>query len=120
MLEDRPIRTGLWRGTEVEYLAGHVVLLLHSEADSSAVDSLLSARGCFIIQYFDANGWGLIGCDTSASIFDKIDSLIASPLIDWAEPNGIVRPSSCPNDPYFVDGHQWALWDVSPLSSTRT
>jgi len=112
MLFNRPIKTGQWRGTEIEYLGGTVIIQIKSDADSVAVDSLLTALDCYAIGYSDFNRWALVGCDTSASVFEKIDSLMASPLIEWAEPNGIVRPASAPNDPFFEDLSQWALWNT--------
>jgi len=30
-------------------------------------------------------------------------------LIEAIEPNGIVKTCIDPNDPYYTDGHQWAL-----------
>ncbi len=111
-LREKPIKTGIWRGTAIEYLGGNVVLQLKSGADSLAIDSLLQAHNCYIINYFGRDGWGLIGCDTIVNIFDMIDTLRNSPLVAWAEPNGITHPSSCPNDPYFVDSSQWFLWNT--------
>lgn len=112
LLNGRPIRTGEWMGKEVEYLGGQIIVKIRPGADSAQTDSLFNINEVFVIHYFNERRWGLLGCDTSANVFEKIESLMTSSLIEWAEPNGVVRPASAPNDPKFQDSTQWALWDV--------
>jgi|GEM_PF-1504268 len=112
LLYNRPIKTDIWKGAEIEYLGGTVIVRINSEADSAAVESLFAAHDCYAIHYSGWNGWALAGYDTSASLFHKIDSLNASPLINLAEPNGIGHPTSAPNDPLFTDSLQWSLWNT--------
>jgi len=95
-LYERPIKTGQWRGMEIEYLGGTVIIQINPTADSLKLDSMFSANGCYAIDYSKFNRWALVGCDISANVFQKIDSLKASPLIDWAEPNGIFHPAATP------------------------
>ena len=114
LLNGRPIRAGEWWGEEIEYLAGEIIVKVKPDADSTRIDSLLETNECFAIHYFNQRRWGLIGCDTSASVFAKIDSLSASDLVEWAGPNGITFVVSAPDDPYFEDSTQWNLWNVKP------
>ena len=112
LLYDRPVKTAQWRGTEIEYLSGTIIVQISPQADSSAVESLFTAYDCHTLGYSGYDGWALVGCDLSADVFDEIDLLTASSLIDRAEPNAIVRPCGFPNDPYFQDSSQWNLWNT--------
>ena len=111
-LYNRPIKRDYYRGLEIEYLAGTVVVQINSDASRAAVENLFRAHGCHAMHYSKYGGWALVGCDVEAGVFDKMNSLVASPLIDYAEPNGIARLAGAPNDPLFQDSTQWSLWNT--------
>jgi hypothetical protein len=100
-ISGKPILVGTWRGVTGEYVAGEILLKVKSLDDTVSVKDLVAQKGSFIIRNFDGTRWSLIGCGIEENIFEKIDIFMTSPLIEWAEPNGIVRPSMAPNDSLF-------------------
>lgn len=53
--------------------------------------------------------WGLLELPDGVDIFPVIASLRNSSMVEAVEPNMVGHTSSDPSDPYFQDGHQWAL-----------
>lgn len=78
-------------------------------ASRQALINYLSQHQTQVVEDFDALRWGLIEVVNGADVFEKIEQLRRSPLIEAIEPNGVVHTTLDPNDPNFLDGHQWAL-----------
>lgn len=115
------VKTGIWRNQEIEYVEGQIVVILKPGVTASEVSSLLGSYKAKIVQDFDKLGWGLLEVPESADIFPIIKALEKSPLIKAAEPNMVTHAHWEPNDPYFLDGHQWALKNTgqSPPGGTN-
>jgi hypothetical protein len=62
-----------------------------------------------MIRGFDKLRWGLIELPEGGDVLHVIESMEQSSSFESVEPNGIIRASFDTNDPYFADGHQWAL-----------
>lgn len=106
------IKEGTWRGEDIEYPAGQILVKITSDADSAEVESLLAAHELSVRKCFDPYRWGIAQGDTSLDVFETIDSLMDSPLIECAEPNVVVYWARMPNDPHFQDSSQWSLWNA--------
>lgn len=107
-IDGRPIISKVVGSRTLEYIAGEISVKVNPDVDLDQVDSLLKANECYVLRNFGRTRWSLIGCDIETDVFEKIDILKSSPLIEWAEPNIILYPALTPNDEYY-DTLQWPL-----------
>lgn len=120
MIRGKRVRTGIWQGRQIEYLEGEIALILKPGVSKSDVLPVLQSYGATLIRDFDKLGWGLIELSASDDALSVAPELTSHPLIEVAEPNMVVSAFLEPDDPYFQDGHQWALknWRQSPPGGT--
>ena len=109
MIGGRFIKKGMWKNQEIEYVDRQIAVKVKSGAQLKIVKTLISRNNGTLIEDFDKLRWGLVELAEGKDIFHVIDSLKNNPLIESVEPNLIDHVSFNPNDPYFQDGHQWAL-----------
>ena len=118
MIGGKPVRTGVWEGREVEYLGGEIAVILKGGVSQAEVLPLLRSHGATIRHDFDELGLGLIELPDTVDVLSLAAELKRNPMIEAAEPNMVIRahfdPNDPmirfePNDPYYQDGHQWAL-----------
>jgi subtilisin family serine protease len=114
------IKQGLWENRQIDYVDGDIAVILKAGVNKNNILPLLQKHGATIKRDFDKLGWGLIELPTSHDVLSKAFELKQSPLLKAAEPNMVNRVQSDPNDPFFLDGHQWALWNrgQNPPSGT--
>lgn len=106
---DRLILQGMWNGQQVEYVDGQIAVKMNEGINEEDVITLLAQYEATIVEDFDIIRWGLIEVQEGTDIFSIIEDLLLSNLIENAEPNVIARADFEPNDPYYLNGHQWAL-----------
>lgn len=105
----KKILKGMWMGKEIEYVEGEILFKVKSEAKLSDVERLLRENKAEIVEGPDRLGMGRLELPSPLDIFQVIENLNSSDLIEFAEPNMIDKALYSPNDPYFVYGYQWWL-----------
>ncbi|MEW6061973.1 MAG: S8 family serine peptidase, partial [Bacteroidota bacterium] len=105
----KEVKTNIWQGKEVQFAAREIAVKISASATQSQINSLLNAIGGQIKNKFDERGWGLVELPADKDEISTVDDLIKLPFVLSAEPNMVTRINLEPNDPYFTDGHQWAL-----------
>jgi subtilisin family serine protease len=107
----KKILTGTWMDRQVEYIEGEILFKMRPGAKSLHLLPLLADNRATLAEGPDKLGMGKLKLGSSADIFDLLEDLNASDLIEFAEPNMIDRASYPPNDTYFADDSQWALYN---------
>jgi len=117
----RTIKKGVWKGRQIEYVDRQIAIKIKNDVQVQDVNILVSQQSGRFVKRFDKLRWGLIELPEGSDIFPVIDLLRNSPLIETAEPNGVIHTSFDPNDTYYQDGHQWALKNTgqNPPSGTN-
>lgn len=108
----KKIGEGVWKGERVEYVEGEILFKARSGAKAADLDRVFSECKARMVEGLDQINMGKLELPPPADVFQALDELNASPLIEFAEPNMIDRAQYPPNDPYFADGHQWWLYNV--------
>lgn len=113
-------KQGVWENRPIEYIEDEITVILKAGVSKNDILPVLQKYGATIKRNFDKLGWGLIEVPNTTEILSTASELKRSPLIKSAEPNMVNRVQAYPNDPYFNDGHQWALWNwgQNPPSGT--
>ncbi len=105
----KAILQGTWQGRQIEYVEGEIAIILESEMGTSAVQTLVQEYDATFLQNFDGQGWGLIELPEEADVLEIAEELAEDENIRSAEPNMVIHTMDDTNDPYYTDGHQWAL-----------
>ena len=103
------IMTGTWMGRQIEYVEGEILFKMSPGAKSIHLLPLLAEGKATVVEGPDKLRMGMLKLTSQADVFEALEELNASDLIEFAEPNMIDRASYPPNDTYFADGDQWAL-----------
>jgi len=111
----KEIMKGMWKGNEVEYVEGEILFKGNAKAKLSDLEKLFEESQVRLVQGLDRIGMGKLEILSSLDIFQVIQNLNSSNLIEFAEPNMIDRPFFPPDDPYFVYGNQWALLNYGQI-----
>jgi subtilisin family serine protease len=116
----RVVKKGMWKGCQIEYADRQIAVKIKSGVKLQEINTLVSQQNGSLMKDFDKLRWGLIELPDSVDIFPVLNTLQNNPLIESVEPNGVTHISFDPNDPYFQDGHQWALKNIgqNPPSGT--
>jgi serine protease len=107
----KKILTGTWMGRQIEYVEGEILFKMNPGAKSVHLLPLLAENKATMEQGPDRLRMGKLRLTSRADIFEALEDLNASDLIEFAEPNMIDRASYPPNDLYFADDSQWALYN---------
>ena len=105
------ILTGTWTGRQIEYVEGEILFKMSPGAKSVHLLPLLAESKATLAQEPDRLRMGKLKLASRADIFEVLEDLNASDLIEFAEPNMIDRASYPPNDYYFANDTQWALYN---------
>jgi subtilisin family serine protease len=105
----KKILKGMWKGNQVEYVEGEILFKVNAKAPLPDLEKLLEKKQATLVGGLDQIGMGKLKIPVLLDIFQVIQSLNSSDLIEFAEPNIIDHPLFTPDDPYFVNGSQWAL-----------
>jgi subtilisin family serine protease len=111
----KKIMKGMWKGTEVEYIEGEILFQANTKAKLSDLEKLFEENRAKLVQGLDQLGMGMLEVPPSLDIFPVIQNLNSSDLIKFAEPNLVDYPLYSPDDPSFVHGSQWALWNYGQI-----
>jgi len=108
-INGRAVLTTTWKNQEIKYVQGQVAAILKAGREKADIQTLLDQHSASVVREFDKLNWGLIEISGSGDIFSVIQELEQSEYIQAAEPNLVDRVQFDSNDPFFLDGHQWAL-----------
>lgn len=111
----KKILKGMWKGNEVEYVAGEILFKVKAKAKLSDLEKLFEENQAKLVQGLDQVGMGKLEIPLSLEILHVIQRLNSSNLIEFAEPNMIDYALFYPNDPYFADGSQWAFHNYGQI-----
>jgi subtilisin family serine protease len=103
------ILKGTWNGQDMEYVEGEILFKLKSKVKLSETERLFGENKAKMVEGPDQLGMGKLELTSPADIFQVIESLNSSELIDFAEPNMIDKAMYPPNDYYFESGTQWGF-----------
>jgi subtilisin family serine protease len=105
------IMTGMWKGDEVEYVEGEILFKAKTGAKSFDLAKLFAENQVTMVQGLDQIRMGKLEVVSPVDIFQVIQDLNSANLIEFAEPNMVDHLLFAPDDPYFGNGNQWALWN---------
>ncbi len=109
------IMKGMWKGDEVEYVEGEILFKAKTKAKFFDLEKLFAESQVKMVQGLDQVRMGKLEVTSPLDIFHVIQDLNSSDLIEFAEPNMVDYPLYAPDDPHFVDGYQWALWNYGQI-----
>jgi subtilisin family serine protease len=117
----KEVKTKIWKGMEIQFVAKEIAVKISPSATQTEKNDLLKSVDGKIINSFDKLGWGLIELPATKDELLAIDDLSKLPFVSVAEPNMVTSTTIEPNDPYYQDGHQWALKNTgqNPPSGTN-
>jgi len=117
----KEIKSGRWKGREIKYVEREIAIKLKAGISENEIRSILALHKAKIKQDFDELRWGWIELPEGVDIFPVISALESMPMVEKVEPNLVGQAASEPNDPYYTDGHQWALKNTgqSPPGGTN-
>lgn len=109
-----------------EFIPGEVLVKFKSNAPPASVRAALSAQDARPVSEVPALGVQRLSVREGQELA-VITALQHHPLVEYAEPNYIIRAVLTPNDPYFLS-HQWNLlkinapqaWDITTGSDDIT
>ena len=101
------IKKGTWRGQEIEYLEGQILVGLKAGKTQSSVAAELGKMPVQISRNDDGTGFMKLQADPGQDLFALIGKVAEVKDIAYAEPNMVDRFVTVPNDPYF--SNQWSL-----------
>lgn len=113
------VKQDLARGKSFEQ--GQLIIQYRSfatDADKARVQKLLAGsrkevlakRGGRLNLYGDIE---LVQMSTNSSLAAKMDLIARDPVVDFAEPNWLVRHMAVSNDPYYTDGSLWGMYGTN-------
>jgi thermitase len=108
----KAIFEGVWKGEKIEYVEGEILFKARPGVKTSDLENLFSASRARMVEGLDQIDMGKLEVVPAVDIFQAMEKLNASPLIEFAEPNMIDRAQYPPNDYYFANGYQWGLYNV--------
>jgi len=117
----KAIKSGRWKGNEIKYVEREIAIKLRTGISDNEIGSILALYKARVTQDFDDLRWGWIELPEGLDIFPVISALESAPMVERVEPNLVGQSGSEPNDPYYTDGHQWALKNTgqSPPGGTN-
>ncbi|MFQ6094082.1 MAG: S8 family serine peptidase, partial [bacterium] len=86
----KEVKTGLWRGEEIEYAEGDIIFQLKPGYTTADLQDLLSAHNAVLIKDVDILNTGKVEVAGSVDLFKVIEAFNADHRIEIAEPNGLV------------------------------
>ncbi len=107
----KKILKGTWMGREAEYIEGEILFKMKSEVKLNDVKRFFEENKAKIVEGPDRLGIGRLELTSPVDIFQVIENLNSSDLIEFAEPNMIDRACYPPNDYYFENSYQWGLYN---------
>lgn len=94
--------------TNTKVVTGQVIVILAEGVTPEEAQSAVETLGYEVLGYDHALGTMLVGFPTTLFLYNVVADLVANPLFDTAEPNGIdVVSEFTPNDPNY--GTQWGF-----------
>ncbi len=123
----KPVKSGIWKGKQLQYIAGEISVKLTSAASETQIQLLFERHNATVVDPVDELGWGTIRLPERKSVLSVAKALKKSPLVIEAGPNMVIHNHSVPDDPYFQGNspasyaHQWALKNTgqSPPGGTN-
>ncbi len=111
----KDILTGTWMGRQIEYVEGEILFKMKPGVKSSHLLPLLTETKSVLVEGPDRLRMGKLEVQAPADVFLVLENLNSSDLIEFAEPNMIDRACYPPNDYYFANDVQWALYNHGQL-----
>lgn len=105
------IKRGLWKGKIIQYWKGQLLVKIKQDVSIESLKNSFSQYQAQLKGDLNKHRWGLLEVSLDADIFQKIEQLKNHPLIESITPSPVYRTSAYPNDPEYVAGKQWALYN---------
>lgn len=108
------IKQGMWKGREVEYIDGQILIKVRNGVTRDDLIQLASGMvGSTLGPGPDALRWILLRLPSGADVFSTMDILMSNPLVEICAPSLIGYPLDDPYDPndtYYLE-YQWPLYN---------
>ncbi|UCB52472.1 MAG: S8 family serine peptidase [Candidatus Zixiibacteriota bacterium] len=105
------ILTGTWMGREIEYVEGEILFKMRPGVKASSLLPLLAETRTVLVEGPDRLRLGKVEVRSPGDVLRVLEDLNSSDLIEFAEPNMVDRACYPPNDLYFANDSQWALYN---------
>lgn len=99
------IKSGQWRGQEIEYLEGEILVGLKSERSEYDFALEMASSPASIVRHDDGTGFLKLKVDENTDLFEVIADIEQLPSVRYAEPNMVDRLFITPDDPMYNE--QW-------------
>ena len=107
----RDILTATWQGEPVEYVDGEILFMVKTGEDPASVESFLTRNKLNLTRELDGFGFGKVSLPQGQNIFAVIETMQATGLFLYVEPNMVDHMCIWPNDPEFKAWKQWGLYN---------
>jgi subtilisin family serine protease len=92
------------------YREGRVLIQPKPGLEGGAIEDWHRDRRSRVIRTFpEMGGCQVVELAAGGSVAEQIEAYRASGLVEWAEPDYLLRPCRVPSDPAFANGSQWHL-----------
>jgi subtilisin family serine protease len=107
----RDILAAAWQGEPIEYVDGEILFMAKSGDDPAGVRGFLTENKLNLTRELDSFGFGKVSLPQGQNIFAVIETMQATGLFLYVEPNMIDHMCIWPNDPEFKAWKQWGLYN---------
>ncbi len=94
-----------------DVVPGQVIVGYHPGSSTAARADARAETGTKPIEGLGMAATQLVKVTDGDSVAATVRQLESQPGVAYAEPNQILQPASLPNDPEFLDGNQWGLFN---------
>ncbi|MCB9500855.1 MAG: S8 family serine peptidase [Deferribacteres bacterium] len=108
---DKPIKQGYWKGNLVRYVANELCIFKNDGILKSNIEHLLLPYHGKLKREFDKFNFSVVSFPDTVNVLDVVKKLANSQFIKAIEPNLIHTIFYTPNDPDFLAGKQWGLYN---------
>ncbi|MGB7060958.1 MAG: S8 family serine peptidase [Candidatus Zixiibacteriota bacterium] len=107
----RDILTATWQGEPVEYVDGEMLFMVKTGDDPAGVRGFLTENRLNLTRELDSFGFGKVSLPEGQNGFPVIETMQATGLFLYVEPNMVDHMCIWPNDPEFRAWKQWGLYN---------
>ena len=87
---DVKTKQGIWKGQEIEYVVGEILLKFKDSASPEQIQDLLDKYGAVIEEEIGHSGVKVLLVADTPNFLEKVKEMDGEPIVEYAEPN-IIR-----------------------------
>ncbi len=117
-IDGKLIKTGFWKGYEIEYVDGEINVLLEKGYSENDLNNSATRFDASIIRSSDRFGFVQLTSSNKGSFLETVAAIDKLESVRWAEPNMVMRVNATPSDPLFPTQWHYNNTGQSPPGGT--